>query len=469
MQTYLQSLLLHRRFRWAVWALLSLLLLLAGLTAARLAGSQELAQAIPSPTPQGENAADPPVQAVTPTATPTGAGPTPTWTTFPTATPTATRPTTKTPTPIAESPLGFVAAQTPIAYAMTPAPLPPWLMVPRVAPVSPTPPPSPTVETAVPDSVSLLPTPTPALPRPEEPAPAAGIEGETGAETAPVAPSLPITEALQQPVTAGSMPTDPAPPEPVPAEATPVPPPPEPTAAVAPTPDGSARTVRVPILMYHYLSVPPPGADRYRVDLSVAPDTFAAHLDAMQQAGYTTISFYALLAHLNQGAPLPEKPVIISFDDGYRDNYENAFPLLRERGMTATFFVVTDFIDGQRPEYLTWDMVREMYAGGMSVESHGRNHVSLKNKDRDYLIWQALGSSETIQFELGVRPHFVSYPAGEYDDLTITVFREAGYWAGMTTAQGATHRSDDLFRMQRVRVRNSTTAGELLRLLALDW
>jgi peptidoglycan/xylan/chitin deacetylase (PgdA/CDA1 family) len=221
--------------------------------------------------------------------------------------------------------------------------------------------------------------------------------------------------------------------------------------------------------MYHYLSTPPADANRVRVDLSVTPELFAAHLDAIQGAGYTPISLYTLLDHLTKGAPLPEKPVILTFDDGYRDNYENAFPLLRERNMTATFFVVTDFIDKQLPEYLTWEMAREMYAGGMSIESHGRNHVSLQNKDRDYLIWQALGSLETIQYELGVRPRFVSYPAGEYDPLTLEVFQSAGYWAGLTTNQGATHRSDELFRLHRVRVRGSTTPEELLRLLALEW
>src|SRR5690606_502685 len=119
------------------------------------------------------------------------------------------------------------------------------------------------------------------------------------------------------------------------------------------------------------------------------------------------------------------------------------------------FFVVTDFIDQQLPAYLTWDMVREMHAAGMSIESHGRNHVSLENKDRDYLIWQALGSLETIQYELGVRPRFVSYPAGDYDALTIEVFRSANYWAGLTTVQGATHSSDDLFQLRRVRVRGT--------------
>jgi peptidoglycan/xylan/chitin deacetylase (PgdA/CDA1 family) len=296
-----------------------------------------------------------------------------------------------------------------------------------------------------------------------------------------LAPTLSITEALEQPVSpsglAGMMATanaeSPAVEESATEEPTVTdaesPAEPVPTAASQPTPDGDVRTAHVPILMYHYLSVPPPDADRVRLDLSVTPDLFAAHLDAIQQAGYTPISLYTLLDHLTHGVPLPEKPMVLTFDDGYRDNYTNAFPLLRDRGLTATFFIVTDFINDQRPEYLTWDMVREMYAAGMSIEGHGRNHVSLANKESDYLIWQALGTYESIEHEIGVRPHFISYPAGDYDQLTVDIFRSANYWAGLTTQQGATHRSDDLFRMRRIRVRGSTSPEELLRLLELDW
>ena len=233
--------------------------------------------------------------------------------------------------------------------------------------------------------------------------------------------------------------------------------------------DGQPRSARVPVLMYHYLSIPPADANVYRRDLSVSPDLFARHLDAIQAAGYTTISLYQLLAYLWQGAPLPDKAVVITFDDGYRDNYENAFPLLRERGMIATIFVLTDFIDEERPEYLTWEMAREMLAAGLSIESHGRNHVSLKNQNRDYLVWQALGSLETIEFELGVRPRFVSYPAGEFDDETISVVSSANYWAGFTTIQGVTHSTDDFFRLHRVRVRNTTEPDELIRVLGADW
>jgi peptidoglycan/xylan/chitin deacetylase (PgdA/CDA1 family) len=234
-------------------------------------------------------------------------------------------------------------------------------------------------------------------------------------------------------------------------------------------PDGVARTANVPILMYHYLSVPPATADIYRRDLSVSPELFGAHLDRLQAEGYTTISLYDLTAYLQQGTPLPPKPVLLTFDDGYRDNYENAFPLLRARRMTATFFVVMEFINQERPEYLTWDMVREMHAGGMSMEVHGVDHTTLRKRSRVDLEFQALRSYETLQDRLGVRPRFLSYPAGEYDADTIAVFETAGYWAAVTTVQGATHSSDQLFELRRVRIRNTTTADELVRLLSLDW
>lgn len=250
------------------------------------------------------------------------------------------------------------------------------------------------------------------------------------------------------------------------AEPTPLP---TPTPFAEPTPDGVERTARVPILMYHYISTPPADADIYRVDLSTQPEQFAAHLDRLLAEGYTTISLHQLLAHLVQGAPLPDKPVVITFDDGYRDNFENAFPLLRARAMTATFFVVTDFIDEERPLYLTWEMAREMLAAGMSIESHGRNHATLEGQDDDYLVWQALGSLETLQHELGVRPRFISFPAGDYDQRTIDLFHSANYWGGVTTNQGAQQSSARPFEMERIRIRNTTTPDDLMRYLNADW
>ncbi len=244
---------------------------------------------------------------------------------------------------------------------------------------------------------------------------------------------------------------------------------PTPTHTPGPTPDGIEREARVPILMYHYISVPPPGADAVRRDLSVAPDLFESHLRYLQEAGYHSISLRDLVYHLTLGWPLPPKPIILTFDDGYRDNYENAFPLLKKYGFRGTFFLVTDLIDEGRAAYMTWPQIKEMYQAGMEFGAHSRNHPDLRGKPSDYLVWQSLGPSETIEYNLGERPRFYSYPSGQYDEKAIEVIRSAGYWAGLTIHQGMTHSSQRLFELQRIRVRGSHSAQDLAVLLSLDW
>jgi len=322
--------------------------------------------------------------------------------------------------------------------------------------------PAPAIATR--QAVTLLPTDTVAVPVPMITATLSLVEALSQTLLVTGANPLSITTLLTYPMPPVAAPLlGPEPTNTVPTELS------APTGIRVLQPDGVMRTAHIPILMYHYLSTPPANADIYRRDLSVPPELFAAHLDRLQTEGYTTISLYDLVAHLQQGTPLPSKPVILTFDDGYRDNYENAFPLLRERQMTATFFVVMEFINQERPEYLTWAMVHEMYAGGMSIEVHGVDHTTLRKRSRADLEFQALRSYETLQNLLGVRPRFLSYPAGEYDADTIAVFQAAGYWAAVTTVQGATHTSNQLFELRRIRIRNTTTADELLRLLLLEW
>ena len=236
-----------------------------------------------------------------------------------------------------------------------------------------------------------------------------------------------------------------------------------------PTPEGVARTLQVPILMYHYVSAPPAGADIYRRDLSVTPALFESHLRYLTDAGYHAIALDDLLYALAQGRELPAKPVILTFDDGYEDNYTNAFPLLQKYNMVGHFFIISDFVNRERPGYMTWPQIEEMAAAGQRFGSHSRDHPSLKGQSDDYLVWQALGGKEALEEHLGQHPRWISYPAGQYDDRTIAVYESAGYWGGLTTQQGATHTLDDIFELKRVRVRGSHTAADLGRLLALDW
>lgn len=233
--------------------------------------------------------------------------------------------------------------------------------------------------------------------------------------------------------------------------------------------DETRRRLRVPILMYHYVSEPPEDADRYRLDLSVTPEQFAAQLRWLRDNGYTAVSLDDVYRALRAGARLPERPVVLTFDDGYADAYQHAFRLLRQHAMTGTFFVVTEWLDQARPGYLTWDQAREMAAAGMSIQSHSRSHPDLsRGCDHDCLVYQVLGSVETIEAEIGVRPRFFCYPSGRYNREVMTVLEQVGIVAAVTTQGGTLHVSERPLELARVRVRGSTDLGDFAWMLR-DW
>lgn len=224
-----------------------------------------------------------------------------------------------------------------------------------------------------------------------------------------------------------------------------------------PTPIGAySLTVRVPILMYHYVSEPPEDADEYRTDLSVPPQQFREQLQYLKDNGFTTIDLYDLSLAVTARKALPEKPVILTFDDGYLDNYQNAFPLLREFGFTGTFFIVTEFVDNQAPAYMSWPMIEEMAAAGMRMENHSKTHADMTTQSPDGLIWQIRGAQETLTAHLGYTPRFFCYPGGRYDEDTIAMLQELDIWGAVTTAGGKWHGFDDRFEWSRLRLRYTT-------------
>lgn len=221
-----------------------------------------------------------------------------------------------------------------------------------------------------------------------------------------------------------------------------------------PTPDSRDRDFYIPILMYHYISVPPADADIYRNDLSVMPENFRQQMEWLQANGYETISLYDLIYALNIGWPhLPDKPIILTFDDGYQDNYDNAFPILKELGFTGTFFILTDVTDRSEPGYMTWPMLKEMSEAGLSIEVHGREHLEMVNRDESWLTYHLRGPAQTIQANLGYEPRFLAYPSGKYDNLTISVAQEEGYWGAVTTKNGTHQTKAQPYELERLRIR----------------
>jgi len=311
------------------------------------------------------------------------------------------------------------------------------------------------------DAAPSLPTPAPTLLPPASPTPAATSV-------------LPITDpaqALQATQTAAVSPPTP------PVMATPagesLPGPLLPSAllpdAPLPTPSGVySWTLKVPILMYHYISEPPADADIYRVDLSVTPASFRQQLAWLRDNGYTSIDYYDLTMAIVGYAELPEKPVLLTFDDGYLDNYTAAFPLLQEYGYKATFFVVTDFVDMGREGYMTWPMLEELSRAGHRIESHSRTHPDLREKTRDGLIWEMLGSQETIAAHIGYTPRYFCYPGGDYNEETIQMLRELDFWGAVTTHNDTWHGFNERFEWGRLRIRNDTTLQEFANVLDLE-
>ena len=224
-----------------------------------------------------------------------------------------------------------------------------------------------------------------------------------------------------------------------------------------PTPAELPQQAQVPILMYHYVSELPPDADSIRRDLTVLPENFAAQLDYLAAAGYHTITLSDMYHHFAQGYPLPEKPIVLTFDDGYRDAYTVVFPMLLERGMTGTFFVLATPTHYESPDYITWDHMREMSRAGMDIQAHGRDHVDLRNRSNDFLVYQILGIQEAILINVGHLPRFFCYPSGQYDQDVIAVLKSAGYWGAVTTAHGADHTLAGLFEMPRLRIHGYDT------------
>jgi peptidoglycan/xylan/chitin deacetylase (PgdA/CDA1 family) len=241
------------------------------------------------------------------------------------------------------------------------------------------------------------------------------------------------------------------------------------TSTPLPTPDGITRAVRVPILMYHHIALPPPGADAVRRDLSLPPEAFEQQLQYLAEQGYTSITLSDLIHHLARGLPLPSKAIILTFDDGYRDVYTEAFPLLRRYGMSATIFLVTGFIDREDPDYLSWTQVEEMHRAGMQFGSHSYTHPDLRGKPAEYLVWQILGSKEAIELRIQEPVRFFSYPSGMYDEDTIAVLRSAHFWGAVAIHQGTEQSSERPFELQRIRIRGSDTLASFAAKLEGDW
>jgi peptidoglycan/xylan/chitin deacetylase (PgdA/CDA1 family) len=183
-------------------------------------------------------------------------------------------------------------------------------------------------------------------------------------------------------------------------------------------------------------------------------------MDYLSDSHYQTIGLGDLADYWFSGKPLPVKPIILTFDDGYDDNYTYAYAILRRHEFMGTFFVLTDAVGNAG--YLTWEQIVVMDRHGMDIESHGRTHDDLAASSKEWATWQIAGSRNILEAKLGHQIRFYCYPSGRYTAETIAILKANGYVSAVSTAYGATHDKASLFNLTRVRVSGSDSLQEFI-------
>ncbi|MEV5547155.1 polysaccharide deacetylase family protein [Streptomyces sp. NPDC052309] len=225
---------------------------------------------------------------------------------------------------------------------------------------------------------------------------------------------------------------------------------------------------RVPVLMYHAVAADPNDATRV---LSVSPEAFAEQMALIAGRGLTPIGTADLAAAWRSGRPLPKRPVLVTFDDGYEGVHRHALPVLAKHGFTATVFVSTGWLRGPYDTgggldtMLDWDQVRDLAGEGVEIGGHSHTHPQLDQLGDERLRYELIHCKEIIADQLGTAPVSFAYPYGYSDRRVREAVRETGYAQALAVGNGLARRRQGPYALRRVTVRRSTGLDEFERLV----
>jgi peptidoglycan/xylan/chitin deacetylase (PgdA/CDA1 family) len=214
--------------------------------------------------------------------------------------------------------------------------------------------------------------------------------------------------------------------------------------------------------MYHVLAEPPPNAPY--PELYVKPADFAAQVAWLSQQGYHAVTLRRVYDFWRGKRILPKKPIVLSFDDGYRSDLTVGLPTLKKRHWPGVLNLVLENLTpvwGARP-----GAVKQLIAAGWEVDAHTISHVDLTTLSPDRLTQEVAGSRAQIKKRFGVPVDFFCYPSGRYDDAVVAAVKAAGF-LGATTENEGLGKPSDLFTLSRIRVDATDGVGGLQRKLAL--
>jgi peptidoglycan/xylan/chitin deacetylase (PgdA/CDA1 family) len=221
---------------------------------------------------------------------------------------------------------------------------------------------------------------------------------------------------------------------------------------------------RVPVLMYHEIA----DIAATRSGFAVAPDVFADQLAYLHDSGFHTLTAGELAAILADGiGVLPERPVVLTFDDGYADFYSSGLPLLKQHGFTGTIFMTTGWIDKEDDEkrMLNWRELAEIQQAGIEIGAHTVRHPQLDHLPEKLVREELYASKSLLEDHLGLAVPGLAYPFGYSNAMVRQVARDLGYDYGYAVGNAITTSSKDKFTFPRLTVRRSTSMEEFRKMV----
>lgn len=199
----------------------------------------------------------------------------------------------------------------------------------------------------------------------------------------------------------------------------------------------------VPVLMYHSISTIPGNP------LCVPVKQFTEEMEWLHRKSYHTLSLEQFYQALANKAPIPEKPILLTFDDGYEDNYTAAWPILRQYGFRAAFFIITSYTG---PRVMNWDQLNDLVRQGNSISSHTVHHLDLATLSDKQQEGELAISKQALEDHLGINVLALCFPSGRYNKTTLELMPKLGYKLGFTTEPGRVRLGDNLLTLKRVRI-----------------
>lgn len=199
----------------------------------------------------------------------------------------------------------------------------------------------------------------------------------------------------------------------------------------------------IPVLMYHSIDYEKGN------ELRLPKEQFKEQMKYLKDNGYTTLTLNELYNFLEKNKPIPEKSIVITLDDGYVDNYTNAYPILKELGFNATVFVVTSNIDKDK-RTLTSKQIKEMDEAGIQIASHTYNHDKLDDLPYEKQLQTMKKSKDDLEKILNHKVDFIAYPYGKWNEESIKAAKDAGYKMAFTTQGGWSNKQDGIYTLNRV-------------------